>query len=95
MTGEASLARYFFDFHDGEVRRDAQGTECAGPEDVRREVLNTLPEIARPRIPKGGGNQAFTVVVRNENNVPVYVATLTFAGAWMGEAVPTVEEPIE
>lgn len=88
------MARYFFDIHDGQVlRRDAIGTECQGGEAVRREAMHTLPEIAKSTIPTDGDRQAFTVSVRNDANVTVYTATLTFAGLWMDdEPIPEPEE---
>lgn len=45
------MARYFFDFYDGQVRRDAHGTECDGYEDIRQEAMHTLSEIAKAAIP--------------------------------------------
>ncbi|MDB5644402.1 hypothetical protein [Methylobacterium sp.] len=87
------MARYFFDFYDGEMRRDTEGTECAGPEEVRREAMHTLPAIAKQMIPAGSDAQAFLLLVRNEANVTVYTATLTFAGLWLGETVPPTEAP--
>jgi hypothetical protein len=74
------VPRYFFDIHDREFRRDAEGTECADLEAVRREAMGSLPEIARWAIPSDGDTQAFTVLVRDEAGALVYTATLTFAG---------------
>lgn len=46
--------------------------------------MRALPEIARDAIPhRGADAQAFTVIVRNADNAPVYTATLTFSGLWM------------
>ena len=89
------MARYFFDFFDGTVMRDPVGYECAGPEDIRHEVMKALPEIAKGAIPQDGDKQAFTVSVRNESNLTVYTATLTFAGIWLGEDTPPIGEPID
>lgn len=80
------VPRYFFDIHDGSaLMRDAVGSEWSGGEQIRREAMRTLPAIARDAIPKDGDRQAFTVLVRDENNLTVYTATLTFAGLWMGD----------
>lgn len=89
------MARYFFDFYDGNLKRDLHGAECAAPEDIRYEAMRTLPEIAKAQIPKDGQEQAFTVLVRNENHLTVYTTTLTFAGIWLGESVPPICEPID
>ncbi|MGH1573994.1 DUF6894 family protein [Methylobacterium sp. P31] len=72
--------RYYFDIHDGEFRPDDEGTECADFEAARLEAMSSLPEIARFAIPRDGDNQAFTVLVRDENGAIIYTATLTFAG---------------
>ncbi|MBB3903984.1 hypothetical protein GGR33_003498 [Methylobacterium brachythecii] len=45
--------------------------------------MHSLPEIARDEIPKDGDQQAYTVLVRDEHNLTVYTATLTFAGLWV------------
>ncbi|MFK5597953.1 DUF6894 family protein [Methylobacterium sp. HMF5984] len=86
------MARYFFDFHDGEMHRDPVGQECEGPDEVRSEAMHALPAIAKEKVPKDGNKQAYTILVRNERNVTVYTATLTFAGIWLGENEPPIEE---
>ncbi|MHB2208009.1 DUF6894 family protein [Methylobacterium sp. CM6257] len=80
------MPRYFFDFHDGEFRRDDHGTQCADLEAARREALLTLPEIARFAIPSGGDDQAFTMSIRDESGAVVYTASLTFAAARLSSA---------
>jgi hypothetical protein len=87
------MARYFFDFFDGEMRRDTEGSLCERHDDVRREAMETLPAIAKQMIPEDGDTQAYTVLVRNTQNITVYTATLTFAGLWLGDTIPPVEEP--
>jgi hypothetical protein len=82
---ESHLPRYFFDFYDGEIRRDPEGSEYADLEGIRHEAMRALPEYAKDRIPMEGDKQAYTVRVRNESNVTVYTATLTFAGFWLEE----------
>ncbi len=87
------MPRYFFDIHDGtKFARDALGAECDGREDVRFQAMHALPSIARDEIPRDGDRQAFSVLVRNENDVTVYTATLTFAGLWIGDhPIPALE----
>lgn len=79
------MARYFFDIHDGwEFLQDSIGQDCVDGDHIRREAMRALPEIARDAIPhRGADAQAFTVIVRNADNAPVYTATLTFSGLWM------------
>jgi len=93
MRVESPVPRYFFDIHDGlSLKRDAIGMECDGFRGVRVEAMQTLPQIACDLIPMDGDRQAFTVLVRDENDSTVYTATLTFAGLWMGDTpIPEVE----
>jgi len=88
------MPRYFFDFHDGlSLQRDPIGTQCDGFKDVRFQAMRTLPQLACDLIPTDGDRQAFTVLVRDENDTTVYTATLTFAGLWIGDTpLPEPEE---
>lgn len=86
------MARYYFDIHDGfRLFRDDVGSDCSGQEAIRTEAMHVLPAIAWDSVPKDGDRQAFTVLVRNEGNLTVYTATMTFAGLWLGEEVPLAE----
>ncbi|AWN49511.1 hypothetical protein DK419_26860 [Methylobacterium terrae] len=89
------MARYYFDVHDGQgLDRDDVGSECRDRDAIRNEAMVVLPSIARDAIPKDGDRQAFTVLVRNESNLTVYTATLSFAGLWVGEETPPrAEDP--
>ncbi|MCO6050624.1 hypothetical protein NGM99_12605 [Mesorhizobium sp. RP14(2022)] len=76
---------YFFDtFENGTHIVDDHGHDCVSHEEVRLEAMRVLPSIAREEIPKDGDRQAFTVLVKDEAGAPVYSATLTFAGLWLG-----------
>lgn len=88
------MARYFFDFHDGELHRDSHGVECAGPKEICHEAMRALPDMATGKIPEDGQKQAYSLLVRNERNLTVYTATLTFGGIWLGEETPPISEPI-
>ena len=79
------MARYYFDIHDGRTFvPDAIGQDCVDVDQIRREAMRALPEIARDAIPQRGTEaQAFTVIVRNADSAAVYSATLTFSGLWM------------
>ncbi|MBN4094865.1 MULTISPECIES: hypothetical protein [Methylobacterium] len=89
------MPRYFFDIHNGLLlSRDAIGSECNGREGIRFEAMRALPSIARDEIPKDGDRQAFSVLVRDEDDITVYSATLTFAGLYIGDVpIPEREEP--
>ena len=80
---------YFFDIHNGEFHPDDEGTECADFEAARIQAMTSLPEIARFAIPSDGDNQAFTVMVRDEQGMLVYTATLTFAGLRLHRSAAT------
>ncbi|KAB1070820.1 DUF6894 family protein [Methylobacterium planeticum] len=74
------MARYFFDVHDGVWSRDNTGTEYATVEEAYREAKRLLPDIARHEVPNGGHQHIYTVLVTNEEAVPIYTASLSFAG---------------
>ncbi len=77
------MPRYYFDILDGGPHEDDVGTECADDEAVRRIAMQTLPRIASDEIPADGDRRHFTVVARDEEGLPVYTATLSFAGVWL------------
>ena len=77
------MPRYFFDIQDGGSQRDEVGTVCADPEAARLQAVRTLPDIARAEIPEDGDRCTFTVLVTDEDEHPVYSATLTYAGLWL------------
>ncbi|CAO4183421.1 DUF6894 family protein [Methylorubrum aminovorans] len=80
------MPRYFFDTHDGAFNLDEEGNECENFEAARREAMIFLPEVARWEIPRDGDHRAFTVMVRDDNGIVVYTATLTYAGLTLNNA---------
>lgn len=90
------MTRYYFDIHNGfALTRDAVGSECDSPEAIKDEAMHALPAIARDVIPRDGDCLALKVLVRNESNLVVYTATITFAGLWLGEDAPPIAEDID
>ncbi len=80
------MPRYFFDIHaNGNCTLDEVGTECASPDGARMAAMETLPAIAKDEVSADGDRQAYTVMVKDEVGQPVYSATLTFAGLWLGD----------
>lgn len=77
------MPRYFFDIHDGGSTRDDIGTECDDLDDVRKQTLRVLPDIAREQIVNNGDRRTFTCLVTDEEGYPIYSATLTFTGLWL------------
>lgn len=80
------MPRYFFDTLDRGFHYDDEGVDCDDSEAACALAMCTLPEIARFAIPSNGDDQAFTVSVRDESDVIVYTATLTFAGVRLNGA---------
>ncbi|ACL57956.1 DUF6894 family protein [Methylobacterium nodulans] len=80
------MPRYFFDVHHGMLSRDHEGSECANPEAVRQQAILSLAEIAKELIPRGGDHQAFLVLVRDEKDSIVYIASLNYNGTWFDKS---------
>ncbi|GJD47895.1 hypothetical protein OPKNFCMD_0607 [Methylobacterium crusticola] len=74
------MPRYFFDIHDGSEQFDAEGVECATIEAACKQAKQVLPEIALHELSADGDRKAYTVLVRDEQDSPIYSATLTFVG---------------
>jgi uncharacterized protein DUF6894 len=80
------MPRYFFDIHNGRLYRDPEGSEWTTLDEARQEAMRALPEIARHAVPmRDEDHQAFTVLVRDEQNNTIYTAALTFAGLWVND----------
>ena len=81
-TWETSVPRYFFETNDDDdVYRDDMGQELEGPEAARREVLSTLPDMARDKMPNGD-HRTFRAMVRDDQGAVIYKATMTLVGEW-------------
>lgn len=80
------MPRYFIDIDDGTVRvRDEEGENCADLDQARAIAISSLPGIADGMLPDGESH-TFTATLRNEADATVYVAALTFEGAWKIDA---------
>ena len=53
FTRSTCVSRYYFDIQDGTSQFDDVGTECATLEDVRKQALRVLPEMARDQTIEG------------------------------------------
>ena len=66
---------------------DAQYVEGDYGEDLtchsaaRRMALSVLPDLVRDRMP-AGDQGTFRAIVRDENGMEIYAATLTLVGEW-------------
>ncbi len=77
------MPRYFFDIYDGHTERDDVGTEFPGPREAALHAKRILPEIAIHEGWADGHCQAFTVLVTDEEDHPVYSAALCCIGTWL------------
>ena len=81
------MARYFIDTDDGDLRvPDEAGHELSSAHAARLIALDTLPDMARDKIPDGD-RRTFTANVRDEAGQVIYTAVLTaltLQGKWSG-----------
>lgn len=79
------MPRFFFDiFANGERARDDEGLELPDKDVARRDAMRVLPAIAKDEAAKDGDRQAYMVLVTDEVGRPVYSATMTYSGLWLG-----------
>ena len=76
------MERYYFDTYDGEnFHRDENGQEVTR-EELRRQAIASLPEMATDELPDGD-YRVFRVKVRDEGGTYVFEASLTYDGGWL------------
>lgn len=79
------MALYFFDIYDDQnLRVDEVGVDLASAEQACEEARQSLSDIAGDEIHEGVERRSFLILVRNEQKVPIYTATLTFTGLRLG-----------
>lgn len=79
------MQHYFFDLlANGTRQEDDVGLDFATLNEVRYAAMSGLPAIAAEEVPKDGDHQHYTIMVKGEDGKPIYTATLTFAGLWLG-----------
>jgi hypothetical protein len=77
------VPRFFFDVHDGILERDDEGVLCADLQAAAQEADALLPAIALNRVATDSERQTITVLVTDEEDHPVYQATLSQVGTWL------------
>ncbi len=78
------MPRFFFDVQvNGKLQRDDEGVDCGSMNSVRAEVLRFMPDFADEKVPEDRDHRACVMHVRDEQNRPVYVATVTYTGIWL------------
>jgi hypothetical protein len=76
------MARYFIDTDDGDSSTiDCDGWEWPNDAAARNAALDALPDMAREKMPNGD-ERLFRVVVRDERDRVIYIATLHLSGGW-------------
>jgi hypothetical protein len=81
------MPRYFIDTTDGDGgSRDDEGEDFADAETARRCAIAHLPALADSDVSDGEPREV-SVTLRGENGAALYVARLSFRGAWMGNAL--------
>ncbi len=72
------MNRYYFDLDDGiRFYRDPEGTKTDDIDEVRREAIAILPEMAKDVLPDCH-HWVFKVQVRDHMDRVIFKATLTF-----------------
>ena len=81
------MPRFFFHLYEnGREIIDDLEVDVETIEQVRIEAMRVLPAVATDEVPRDGDQQAYTVVVTNQQRRPVYTATLSFAGVWLNQS---------
>lgn len=76
------MPKFFIDTNDGDLFfHDGDGFEFADAEEAREAAIDTLPDMARSKLPDGD-HRTFVTTVRDDQGIVIYEATLTMAGAW-------------
>ena len=82
------MPRYYFDTDDDDMLViDDDGAELPDDDAAWRCAQNTLPDMARDKMPDGDG-RTFTVAVRDEMGDVIYRATLSLKGEWVKRTAP-------
>ena len=71
--------RYYFDIHNGDGElTDEQGMLLSSAEDLPRQVVRIMADIARDELPFDDHRGIVTVTVRDEEGRTISIGTLTF-----------------
>jgi hypothetical protein len=65
------MARYFFNFIDGKLLVDREGTECADMHDVRTQAIHTAGCMLRDMGPDYGHGFDWQMLVTDETHTTV------------------------
>ena len=78
------MQRYFFDTDDGSGRiSDTEGQVLPSFEAARKLAVEEVAQMIRDEMPDGR-QEAYVVIVRDENRWPIYVATALMRGEPLG-----------
>ena len=86
------MPRFFFDFSDGNgFDQDDTGVELAHVEEAHKQVVSTLPEVARGLLVDGGDHLEIAIRVRDEAGRQVLLAKLTFVAERPAQPPPDAQ----
>ncbi|WP_409566422.1 DUF6894 family protein [Methylobacterium sp. E-065] len=89
------MPRYYFDVSDGDrLSRDTIGTDCEDTASVCSITAQSLSEIGRDSLFRGSAQQSIMAIVRDEQNITVCTAMLSFSVLWFGSDIPAEEDDI-
>lgn len=80
------MPRFFFDFSDGVLIVDDDGTEFPDAHAARDAAIRTLPDIARTEI-AARGHRDVVVLMRDETGRALFTAALTLTAKWLVDDV--------
>ena len=78
------MPRFFFDFSDGPMTIDDEGTEFANAHAARDAAVRTLPEIAIDKTDLQQ-NRMVSVLMRDDVGRYLFTASLNLSGRWLVE----------
>lgn len=79
------MPRYFIDTNDGDrTFRDTEDYEYPDDGEARKAAIAHLPDIARDVLPDGDA-RTMSVLVRNNQQKPLFRATLQLHGEWLND----------
>ncbi|MBP0496536.1 DUF6894 family protein [Pararoseomonas indoligenes] len=77
------MPRFYLDTSDGDFKiTDHVGYDFADRDEARRLALDTLPDMARDKMPDGD-RRDFICNVRDEAGKPIFTATLSLIARWL------------
>ena len=77
------MPRYFFDVHDGDMKRDNDGIQCSDLGEVEKHAKNLHGRAIARGMQSSEGRLECRVFVRNSDDAIIYMCTFSYSGAWI------------